>query len=323
MNDIAIHERLVRSEYLGSSDAAAILGLSKWKTPLDVWRAKVFPDAVEDEAAADRSKILRRGKLMEPVIRQMAIDDYGLTLYATNRRHEDEDYPWMRAEVDFETLDEGGAVVNNECKSVSPFAASQWGDEDTDEVPIEYHAQVQFALMVTGAQVERCDVWALFGSDKLVRYRIYRDEETIAGMRARCVEFWHEHVLAKRAPAPVTLDDVEFLMGRKRGRPVIANPDQVDLVMQYRDAKHQIKQLEERAEELKLAIVGHLLAGAGDDLSEQDAAILLDGAGKPLLTWKPQSSSRIDVAALRKARPEVADEFTTISTSRVLRLAKA
>jgi putative phage-type endonuclease len=323
MNDIVTAERLVRSEYLGSSDAAAILGISKWKTPLDVWRAKVAP-ASADDADQDRAKILRRGQLLEPVIRTMAVEDHDLEILSANTRVVDEDHDFLRAEIDFVTLDPDGSVVNNEAKSVSPFAAGEWGEEGTDEIPLQYHAQIQFALMVSGAPVERCDVWALFGTDNLLRYVVQRDEETIAAMRDRCVQFWHDHVIARVPPAPVTLDDVEFLMRGRRGKPLLANPEHMDWVAELRELKHKIKGAEARVEELRLAITTALLEGADGGLGEDDGAALIDPyTDKPLLTWKPQRAERVDIKALRASAPEIAAQYTTTSTSRVLRLAKA
>lgn len=322
MNDLAVVDR---STYLGSSDAAAILGVSKWATPLDVYRSKVYPEQAAEDAE-DKAKIFRRGRLMEPVIRQMAVEDFGLELHAVNRRHSDELYPWMRAEIDFETIDPDGSLVNNDCKSVSPFAADQWGEEGTDEIPIEYHAQFQYGLMVTGRA--RCDVWALFGSDDLVRYVVHRDEETIAGMRAKCIAFWTEHILARRAPSPVTIEDVTFLMRRLRGRPVDATGEILSLLADYSTAKQREKTGKERAEELKFLIVDLMRIAAeqndGKPMGpEEDACIVDPITRKALVTWKQQSTDRIDVKGLRENAPDVADQFTRTTTSRVLRLSKA
>lgn len=233
----------------------------------------------------------------------------------------------MRAEIDFETLegDAGSVFVNNDCKSVSPFAADQWGEEGTDEIPIDYHAQFQYGLMVTGRQ--RCDVWALFGSDNLVRYVIHRDEETIAGMRAKCVTFWNEYVLAKRAPPPVTVDDVTFLMRRLQGVPVPATGELLDLIHKYRVAKDTEKAADAQAEELKFAILGAMLEGAeiarGRPLGEDNACIVDPDTQKPLMTWKQQRTDRIDVKRLRVEAPDIAEQFTNSTVSRVLRLAKS
>ncbi len=318
-------EQLDRSTYLGSSDAAAILGVSKWSTPLDIYRRKVDPESFPEHDAA-RLKIFRRGHLLEPVIRTFAVEDYGLDLVASNARHHDPVYDWMRAEIDFETRDPDGSIVNNDCKSVSPFAADQWGEDGTDEIPIEYHAQFQFGMMVTNR--DRCDVWALFGTDKLVKYVVHRDDEAIAGMRSRCVQFWQEHVLPRVPPSPVSLEDIEFVMRRLQGRRVLANPDVMEAVANYRACKADIKAHEEAAEEFRLVILEALVKGAeeqdGKPLGEgEDAALIDPQTLKPLITWKAQETSRIDVTALRERAPLVAASYTKTTTSRVLRLSKA
>lgn len=313
-----------RSTYLGSSDIAGILGVSKWTTPLDIYRRKVFPDSLRYDER-EKEKIFRRGRLLEPVIRTMAVEDHGLILLGHNNRYHDPEFDFMRAEIDFDTVDdESGQTINNDCKSVSPFAADQWGEAFTDEIPIEYHAQFQYGMMVTGRQ--RCDVWALFGTDDLVKYVVHRDEETIAGIREKCLTFWHDHVLALRAPAPVTLDDVEFLMRRIQGRKVVADPDTQAIVAAYADAKALAKLSEAKAEELKFQIARALLEGAerqyGKPLEDEEDAALVDEAGKPIVTWKTQTTSRLDVEMIRKVHPDVAANCSNTTTGRVMRLAR-
>ena len=45
-----------------------------------------------------------------------------------------------------------------------------------------------------------------------------------------------------------------------------------------------------------------------------DQEVLLSGPYK--VTWKPVTSSRLDTTALKKAMPEVAEQFTKITTTR-------
>ncbi len=319
-------EVLDRSSYFGSSDVASILGLSKWSTPLDTYRRKVEPESFP-EHDDDKRKILRRGTLLEPVIRSMAVEDYGLKLFASGQRYTDKLHPFMRAEIDFETVGDGGLddIVNNECKSVSPFLADQWGEEGSTEIPADYYAQVQYALMVTARPL--CYVWALFGADKLVRYVIPREsDEVLNGIRARVAKFWYDHVLPQVPPAPVTIDDVEFLMRRLQGREVVATPDVEEAIQRYRNAKAVAKGAEDEIEDLKFTIVEAMRRGAeeqtGKPLLPDEHACLVDLYGKKLCTWKAQVAERIDVKGLRAAKPEIAAQFTTTATSRVLRLGK-
>jgi predicted phage-related endonuclease len=49
-----------RSRFLGGSDAAAVMGLSPWTTPLELWMLKTGRKARE-EPDAQRQKIYDRG----------------------------------------------------------------------------------------------------------------------------------------------------------------------------------------------------------------------------------------------------------------------
>ena len=124
---------LDRSSYIGSSDIAAILGLSPWKTPYGVWEHKVY--GIQDESTPDRDRILRRGARFEPVILDLLVDEEGVWIVERNQRYTDPVHPFLRAEIDAEAKDEiTGEISNVEAKSVSPFAAKDWGEPGTDEV---------------------------------------------------------------------------------------------------------------------------------------------------------------------------------------------
>lgn len=324
MNAPAEVEVLDRSTYLGSSDAAGILGLSKYKSALDVWRAKV--GELDAEAVdPDREKLFRRGILLEPVIRTMAVEDYDLVLMGSGRRWTDRQYAFMRAEIDFEAYEVIGGIagdlINCECKSVSPFTAHEWGEQDTDEIPIEYHAQVMYALMVTGRP--RAYVFALFGADKLVRYIIDRDEETIEGMRAACVAFWHDHVLARVPPEPQNLDDVEFLFRKVRGRKVMATPEAAAHVEKYRQLGQQITALEAERDLAKLDAVEFLLdacrEATGDPEADEDAELVDPDTGRTLATYKLQRGAYLDQKRLKAERPDLHSQLMREHFFRVLR----
>jgi hypothetical protein len=75
---------------------------------------------------------------------------------------------------------------------VTGFARKKWGEVDTEDVPIEYAAQFMHGLMVTGRRM--CLVAALRSFDDVDLYWTLRDDETIAGMREKLVDFWLDHV---------------------------------------------------------------------------------------------------------------------------------
>jgi putative phage-type endonuclease len=302
-----------RSLFLGGSDAAAVIGVSPWATPVDLWMQKTGRKPRE---AVDpvRQKIFDRGHKLEPFIRDMVIDklrDRGhqVELLAVNQRYVDPEFDFLSCEVDFELLLDG-EHINCDAKSVSSFARKKWGDEDSEDVPIEYAAQFMHGLMVTGRR--RCLVAALRSFDDVDVFWTVRDDETIGAMRPKLVSFWADHVLTGTPPDAFTFSDIRTLFPLDNGQAVEASQDIADKVAQLADIKARIKEFEEAEEALKFEIA--------DFISPHSR---LTYAGRDLLTWKGQLDTRLDTAALRQAHPEVYTQFTTTKTVRVLRFVKA
>lgn len=315
---------LDRKQYLGGSDIAAIMGLSPWATPLDVYLKKT--GQAPDEIPADKARIFRRGKRLEPIAIDMLIEEYGINVVKRSsdtapNRYVDQDYPFMAAEIDFEWVDDDGAIQNGEIKTVHNLVAWKWGDSETEDIPIEYAAQVAWGLGIT--RRDKTIVGALIGADNLLKYDIAADAETIEAMRATAIKFWHENVLAHVPPDPVNMDDMIKLFARTRGRPVELNNDAMALLGMLKAARDGKKTCEAREEEAKFKLCDYIRLqwGLAREEAPQDNAIL-QFAGKPLATWNAQTATRIDVDRLRFEQPQTAAEFTKTSYTRVLRIKK-
>lgn len=194
-----------RRKFIGGSDVAAILGISPWRSALDLWIDKTTPPVGDDTRNAAAK---RRGQRLEPYILDMIREDYGLKIAAHNQRYIDPELDFLAAEIDAETEDD----ENIEIKTVHPFKAKEWGDQGTDQLPLHYIAQAQHGLGVRNRKV--CRVFALIG-DELKPYVIERDDETIAAMRRRCFEFWYRYVIPKVQP-PVDYEHKDVLDTLKR-----------------------------------------------------------------------------------------------------------
>lgn len=216
-----------RTKFIGGSDIAAILGISPWKTATDLWLDKIKPRVEGGQNMAAK----RRGTRLEPYIVDMIREEHGLNIVRRGERYIDRDVPFFAAEIDAEAEDEGdafrevGEVENIEIKTVHPFKAKEWGQEETDQLPLHYLAQGQWGLGITGRQ--RCRFFALIGDD-LRSFVIDRDEETIAAMRARALAFWTDFVQTKLRPPldfadSKTLDTLRRLYPGTDGSTVRAN----------------------------------------------------------------------------------------------------
>jgi predicted phage-related endonuclease len=314
-----------RTKFLGGSDAAAVMGLSPWATPFELWQQKTGRvRRAEPDAAARRR--YDRGHKLEPFIRDMAIDkleSLGLhvELLACNARYRDPDHDFLSCEIDFELRLTGstligddlvqfdGEHVNADAKSVTGFARKKWGEVDTEDVPIEYAAQFMFGLMLTGRRY--CLVAALRSFDDVDIFWTVRDDETIAAMRPKLVRFWTDHVLGDTPPDPMVFDDIKALFPLDNGEAVEADERIAGMVDRLRGVKSQLRSLEDIEESLTFEI--GLFISPNARLTYQ---------GVEIATWKAQSQRRIDEKALKAERPEIAEEFTKTSTFRVLRIKK-
>lgn len=282
--------------YIGGGNVAGILGCSPYKSPLDEY---LVITGQADAPDGSREAFFKRRKALEPFAAEVFEQVTGLRIVNRNHRYEDPGLPFVRAEIDFETSD----ACNGETKTVHPLAMRDWGESGTDEIPVYVTAQAMHGLMVTGRKAAW--IHALIGLDDDRVYRIERDEETIAAIRAREVAFWNEHVLPLRPPEPTTVADVARLFPRDSGRSVEADATALADLERLRAIAPLAKEADEIKDRLRLYM--------------RDATALVHG-DRTLATWKAQSARRFNQTAFAAAHPDLYEQFKHTSDTRVLRV---
>ena len=268
-----------RKQLIGGSDVAAILGVSKWKTPFQLYQEKI--GAFVEEITPEKQKVFDRGHRWEPVVIEMMVDElksrgHDVEIIARNERYQDPECSFLACEIDVELrIDE--EELNGEIKTVHPFAAKEWGEPETDEVPIYYAAQVMHGLMIMPRR--RSIIAALIGADDLRIHFMARDEETIAGIRAKEIEFW-QRIQDKNPPPPIDPEDVKWLYQRDGGTAIEADDELALLCQQLKDMKADAKALD-----------GHIELLATKIKARMGTAATLLYRGKPLATWKNNKDS--------------------------------
>ena len=297
-----------RQSYLGGTDVAAILGVSKWSTPLQVWREKTSePDPDAGTLA------MRRGLALEPFIaREFERDHPGLVTFRSK--------PVVRTDWGFPA----GASVDRfvaerahprtpvailEAKTAFQYGWREW-DEKTGELPDAYFVQQQWYLAVTELPLSygAADV----GDPARLRTVPVHANPAI---QERCIEaareFWERHVLTGIPPEPSGADgDARILRELYRRTipdpPVVLDgPEAAQLAADYLRFKHDADAAKREAETAKQKLCALM--------GEHERAL----AGGYLLSWKPQERTTIDTKALRGAHPAIAGEFTRTTETRV------
>jgi len=263
---------LDRTKFIGGSDAAAILGVSPYKTPYQLWMEKT--GQVEDDFDVSRDKVLRRGKMLEPYVIEMTREEYGIEIVSRNQRFCDPELSFLSCEIDFEWMDVNG-VQNADVKTVHPRVAYQWGEQGTDEIPLHYTVQFLFGQMIRGCERTLCS--AMIGADDLRIYRTERDEEMISLIRQRCIDFW-EMVDKHVAPPITSLADVNLAWPKDSGNSIEATSEIVEIIERYKLFKKGLAGDEAKCELMELDIFKFM----------KDHTEIVDSNGKKLATRKLQ-----------------------------------
>lgn len=185
--DLSRNEWLkVRKQGIGSSDAAAAIGLNPYQSQLELWMVKTGRDAgLPKPDSDDPSSPVYWGHVLEPIVAEQYSQQTGRKVRRVNAvlQHPDPEKQWMLANLDYSVAADDEVQIL-ECKTAGEFGSRLW----KDGVPDYIQCQVQHQLAVTGKQA--ADVCVLLCGQSLKIFRIERNEELIDTLITLERQFW-------------------------------------------------------------------------------------------------------------------------------------
>ena len=183
----------VRQGGIGSSDAAAAVGLCPYKSQLELWMEKIGRTPAED-APPGMDDPRYWGTLLEPYVAVAYSQQTGRKVRKVNAVLQHPTFPYMLANIDREVV--GCPEVQIlECKTAGEWGSKLW----QGGVPEYIQLQVQHQLAVTNQQA--ADVAVLLCGQRLEIHRIERDEEVIARLMVLEARFWQYVTTDTEPPA--------------------------------------------------------------------------------------------------------------------------
>lgn len=174
----------VRRTGIGSSDAAAAVGLNPYLSQLELWMHKTDKaDLLPAVDPSDDTSPMFWGTLLEPIVAAHYTRRTGNKVRRVNAVLQHPKHHWMLANVDREVI-ANSDVQLLECKTAGIHGARLW----RDGVPEYVQLQVMHQLAVTGHRA--ADVAVLVAGQELRIFRIERDEAMIARLIALEQAFW-------------------------------------------------------------------------------------------------------------------------------------
>lgn len=284
-----------RSKYIGGSDIGAILGLSHFKTPLEVWMEKTGKETTKVDSLP-----LRFGSFAEEFVASEYSLATGFELLHDESIYLHPQHSYMSAHIDRFVMEVDSSAPTRilECKTANPFTASEWGEVGSDEVPMSYLCQCIWYMAITG--IDKTDLAVLFGNSDFRIYEIARDQALEELVIAKATTFWNECVL-KDIPPPVQSEaDCQILFSKgDPAKSIEAKEETLELTKRLQLLNHEIDIREEEISSIKQSI-----------MSQMGEAELLAYQGRTLATWKaPKPSFRLDSKALKLDHPEIASNY--------------
>ncbi len=289
----------IRKVGIGSSDAAAVLGYSTYRSPLAVYSSKTGKDEYVE------NKFTRWGKLLEPVIRENFVEDYNAV--EATKITKIESFPFtvqskihnfmITSPDGFVTIDKDRIPL--EIKTATVWQADKWAE---DQVPDDYYCQVQHLMAVLDSFA--CLVVALVGKDLIWRH-VPRNNRFIKDMIKHEKLFW-EHVQKRIPPLPIGSDDEKDYLNRLYSdevEKVVDLPGLETIAKEYLTAGYELEELKKKRAKLSGTIMFHMGNNKRADM------------GKYKATWSRFDRSGLDQETLKIDHPDLYQKYTKKSPS--------
>jgi len=292
-----------RTSYIGASDAAAVLGLSRYKTPIELWGEKTGIVPAED--ISEKLPVIC-GNALEDLVADLFTKKTGKKVHRVKQTIYHEKFPFIACNLDRRVVGEDALL---ECKTANQFKMKEW--EEGSELPQEYVVQVLHQLAVTGKAYGY--LACLIGNTNFEWRRIERDDVLMDQIIAKEVAFWNGFVEPKVMPTKATARDGDVLhsiFGEGKEEPTVALSDEANKLCESLEAL----KLDRDALEAVIAQETNTLKVM---LGENSCGV----TDKYRVTWREQETARVDGKKLKAENPSVYEQFTKVSKSRVLRTA--
>jgi len=290
----------VRKGGIGSSDAAAAVGLNPYKSQLELWMEKSGRDAnLPKVDPNDDTSPAHWGTLLEHVVAAHYTKRTGHRVRRINAVLQHPKEPWMLANIDREVIGAPDVQIL-ECKTAGFQGSFLW----REGVPEYIQLQVMHQLAVTGKQA--ADVAVLICGQDLQIHRIERDEAMITKLIELERAFWH--YVETDTPPPADGSDSADLALRclypKDSGQTIDLSDDLEMSAVFSDLLAIREVLTSN-----VLLEAQLKQRIQQRLGEATKAVFQTGD----ITWKrSKDGSGLDTASLLKDQPELLSRYSLV-----------
>ena len=331
-----------RRKGIGGSDAGIVMNTSPWATPLGLYHDKVGTEPLikEDEG---KNFIFAYGHFVEPFVAEYFYNNFDekyktwleekigekidhIKVYRDTNLYRHPEYQFMQLNLDFriDIITYNGDLLRGvfECKTTSQFNADKWQGED---YPINYGWQCRHAMAVIDADfsILACVAGNTEGF-YFVKF-IKRDKAREEILIKEEEKFW-ERVINRDPPTTENMDvsdtgaalieDLKkYVNAATESKKTLYNSEENSKPFKrYFELKDKMKELKKEIE-VEEGIIREKLGESQSAVLELDDYIYSVNARK-------STRRSLDIAKLRKERPDIVDTYNRVSTSNTVKITR-
>ena len=288
----------IRKQYIGGSDAGAIIGMNPYSSAFSVWAEKT--GKLPEFEGNTSTKV---GNYLEDLVAHMFMEETGKKVQRLNFTITNQEYPWACANIDREIIGEDALL---EIKTTNSYVNTK--KFKTGDYPEMWYAQMTHYLAVTGCKKAYLAVLSECRDFRI--FELERDENEIKALMDAEKAFWNEYVVPQKMPPTdghsATSDAIKKIFSEEAG-------DSVDLTS-LSDVLQQRKTINDHIKELRSEL---------DGLDNRIKAFMGSRSsgicGNWSVTWKLQNTSALDRERIKADYPDI-DFSRYTSQSRVFKV---
>ena len=292
------HWLRLRKRGIGGSDAGVVMGVSPYRSILELYYDKVSEELIEDT----ETESIYWGRTLEPIVREEFAKRSGLTVHLVPYLLQNEEHTFMLANLDGAVHDPVHGKCIFEAKTSSAYKKEEWDDG----IPETYYAQLQHYMAVTGWN--GAYIAALVGGNEFIYRFVPRDDAYIVKLISKEQSFWNMVKMKQEPPADGSKATENYLRNgyqtAKKDSSIVLDETHHKWLVQYTEASAEVKEAEkkktEAANNLKMLLGNHEVAYIGNDI----------------IHWPNETSQRLDIIRLKTELPEIYQEYLQESTCR-------
>ena len=287
-----------RRQGITGTDMGAILGMSPYRSALDVYLEKI---GQIDSASTNYSEAMRFGNLLEDIVANEYARRKNIKVSIEPNILQHKEHPCILGSIDRWVGDKEYVL---ECKTIGFMQKHVLGEEGTDQIPEYWLTQIAFYAAI--AHVPKVDIAVLIGGQDFRIYTYHANKDFQDKLIKAAVNFWKEHVLKKIAPPVKSIEGLAKLYNVSNEQPIEADEDLVALVAEVKEMQLMKKDLEDDIKEGQFKIQDFM----------RDYDVLKDDFNNTIATWKNRKkSNKFDAKKFKIDLPNIYKDYLKESTT--------